>query len=207
MKIAREGYPLILAAAALTVLAFVLGGNPAGVVLLVVTLGVTAFFRDPDRIIPAGEGLIVSPADGRVVSVVSLKPDSATTTTRISIFLSPLDVHINRIPVTGKVEEVTYQRGKFMAAYKDEASSRNEQNTVKLADDRGRRLQVAQVAGVVARRIVSRVYAGQQVQRGERFGLRMFGSRTDTYLPGDCKIEVAEGQRVKGGETILARFV
>src|SRR6478609_7692635 len=123
MKIAREGYPLILAAAALTVLAFVLGGNPAG----------------------------------RVLSVVSLKPDSATTTTRISIFLSPLDVHINRIPVTGKVEEVTYQRGKFMAAYKDEASSRNEQNTVKLADDRGRRLQVAQVAGVVARRIVSRV--------------------------------------------------
>jgi phosphatidylserine decarboxylase len=207
MKIAREGYPLILAAAALTVLAFVLGGNPAGVVLLVVTLGVTAFFRDPDRIIPAGEGLIVSPADGRVVSVVSLKPDSATTTTRISIFLSPLDVHINRIPVTGKVEEVTYQRGKFMAAYKDEASSRNEQNTVKLADDRGRRLQVAQVAGVVARRIVSRVYAGQQVQRGERFGLIMFGSRTDTYLPGDCKIEVAEGQCVKGGETILARFV
>ena len=209
MKIAREGYPLILAAAALTVLAFVLGGNPGGVVLLVVTLGVTAFFRDPDRIIPAGEGLIVSPADGRVVSVVSLKPDSnsATTTTRISIFLSPLDVHINRIPVTGNVEEVTYQRGKFMAAYKDEASSRNEQNTVKLADDRGRRLQVAQVAGVVARRIVSRVYAGQQVQRGERFGLIMFGSRTDTYLPGDCKIEVAEGQRVKGGETILARFV
>src|SRR6476646_7483455 len=207
MKIAREGYPLILAAAALTVLAFVLGGNPAGVVLLVVTLGVTAFFRDPDRIIPAGEGLIVSPADGRVVSVVSLKPDSATTTTRISIFLSPLDVHINRIPVTGKVEEVTYQRGKFMAAYKDEASSRNEQNTVKLADDRGRRLQVAQVAGVVPRRIVSRVYAGQQGQGGERFGLIMFGSRTDTYLPGDCKIEVAEGQRVKGGETILARFV
>ena len=207
MKIAREGYPLILAAAALTVLAFVLGGNPAGVVLLVVTLGVTAFFRDPDRIIPAGEGLIVSPADGRVVSVVSLKPDSATTTTRISIFLSPLDVHINRIPVTGNVEEVTYQRGKFMAAYKDEASSRNEQNTVKLADDGGRRLQVAQVAGVVARRIVSRVYAGQQVQRGERFGLIMFGSRTDTYLPGDCKIEVAEGQCVKGGETILARFV
>ena len=209
MKIAREGYPLILAAAALTVLAFALGGNSAGVVLLVVTLGVTAFFRDPDRVIPAGEGLIVSPADGRVVSVVSLKPDSnsPTAATRISIFLSPLDVHINRIPVTGNVEEVTYQRGQFMAAYKDEASSRNEQNTVKLADDRGRRLQVVQVAGVVARRIVSRVYAGQQVQRGERFGLIMFGSRTDTYLPGDCKIEVAEGQRVKGGETILARFV
>ena len=109
MKIAREGYPLISAAAALTVLAFVLGGNPAGFVLVVVTLGVTAFFRDPDRVIPAGEGLIVSPADGRVVSVVSLEPDSnsATTATRISIFLSPLDVHINRVPVTGNVEDVT----------------------------------------------------------------------------------------------------
>ena len=108
---------------------------------------------------------------------------------------------------TGRAGVVLVTSGPGMAAYKDEASSRNEQNTVKLADDRGRRLQVVQVAGVVARRIVSRVYAGQQVLRGERFGLIMFGSRTDTYLPGDCKIEVAEGQRVKGGETILARFV
>lgn len=209
MKIAREGYPLILATASLTILAFLFAGKPVGIVLLIVTLAVTGFFRDPDRVIPNGEGLIVSPADGRVVSIVSLKPGSnpGTATTRVSIFLSPLDVHINRIPVTGNVQEVTYQRGKFMAAYKDEASSGNEQNTVELADERGRRLRVVQVAGVVARRIVSRVFQGQQVRRGERFGLIMFGSRTDTYLPDDCKIEVAEGQRVKGGETILARFV
>ncbi len=209
MKIAREGYPLILTGAALTILAFVLGGKAVGTILLIVTLAVTAFFRDPDRVIPTGEGLIVSPADGKIVSIVDLKPDanSSTLTTRISIFLSPLDVHINRIPVTAKIEEVIYQRGKFMAAYKDEASSRNEQNTIELADERGRRLRVVQVAGVVARRIVSRVHQGLDVQRGERFGLIMFGSRTDSYLPGDCKIEVAEGQRVKGGETILARFV
>ena len=209
MKIAREGYPLILTGAALTILAFGLGGKAVGTILLIVTLAVTAFFRDPDRVIPTGEGLIVSPADGKIVSIVDLKPDanSSTLTTRISIFLSPLDVHINRIPVTGKVQEVIYQRGKFMAAYKDEASSQNEQNTVALADERGRRLRIVQVAGVVARRIVSRVHRGQQVQRGERFGLIMFGSRTDSYLPRDCKIEVAEGQRVKGGETILARFV
>jgi len=209
MKIARGGYPLILTGAALTILAFVLGGKAVGTILLIVTLAVTAFFRDPDRVIPTGEGLIVSPADGKIVSIVDLKPDanSSTLTTRISIFLSPLDVHINRIPVTAKIQEVVYQRGKFMAAYKDEASSRNEQNTIELADERGRRLRVVQVAGVVARRIVSRVHQGQDVQRGERFGLIMFGSRTDSYLPGDCKIEVAEGQRVKGGETILARFV
>jgi phosphatidylserine decarboxylase len=209
MKIAREGLPLIMTAAALTIFGFIFGGKIVGIILLVVTLAVTGFFRDPDRVIPTGEGLIVSPADGTIVSIVNLKPDSdvAATSTRISIFLSPLDVHINRIPVTGKVQEVTYQRGKFMAAYKDDASSRNEQNTIELADERGRRLRVAQVAGVVARRIVSRVFQGQQVHRGERFGLIMFGSRTDTYVPGDCKIEVAEGQRVKGGETILARFV
>ena len=209
MKIAREGYPLILATASFTVLAFVFAGKPIGIVLLIGTLAVTGFFRDPERVIPTGQGLIVSPADGRVVSIVSVKPNSnsGTAATRVSIFLSPLDVHINRIPITGKVEEVAYQPGKFMAAYKDEASSRNEQNTVKLADERGRRLQVVQVAGVVARRIISRLHQGQQVQRGDRFGLIMFGSRTDTYLPGDCKIEVAEGQRVKGGETILARFV
>jgi len=209
MKIAREGYPLILTGAALTILAFVLGGKAVGTILLIVTLAVTAFFRDPDRVIPTGEGLIVSPADGKIVSIVDLKPDanSSTLTTRISIFLSPLDVHINRIPVAAKIQEVVYQRGKFMAAYKDEASSRNEQNTIELADERGRRLRVVQVAGVVARRIVYRVHQGQHVQRGERFGLIMFGSRTDSYLPGDCKIEVAEGQRVKGGETILARFV
>ena len=209
MKIAREGYPLILTGAALTILAFVLGGKAVGTILLIVTLAVTAFFRDPDRVIPTGEGLIVSPADGKIVSIVDLKPDanSSTLTTRISIFLSPLDVHINRIPVAAKIQKVVYQRGKFMAAYKDEASSRNEQNTIELADERGRRLRVVQVAGVVARRIVSRVHQGQHVQRGERFGLIMFGSRTDSYLPSDCKIEVAEGQRVKGGETILARFV
>jgi phosphatidylserine decarboxylase len=209
MKIAREGYPLILAAAALTVLAFVLGGKLAGIVLVIVTLAVTAFFRDPDRVIPTGEGLVVSPADGRVVSIVNLEAESKSgnAATRVSIFLSPLDVHINRIPVTGNVEEVIYKRGKFVAAYKDEASSRNEQNTVKLNDERGRKLQVIQVAGIVARRIVCRVHQGQGVQRGERFGMIMFGSRTDTYLPRDCKIEVAEGQRVKGGETILARFV
>ena len=209
MKIAREGYPLILTGAALTILAFVLGGKAVGTILLIVTLAVTAFFRDPDRVIPTGEGLIVAPADGKIVSIVDLKSDanSSTLTTRISIFLSPLDVHINRIPVAAKIQKVVYQRGKFMAAYKDEASSRNEQNTIELADERGRRLRVVQVAGVVARRIVSRVHQGQHVQRGERFGLIMFGSRTDSYLPGDCKIEVAEGQRVKGGETILARFV
>ena len=109
--------------------------------------------------------------------------------------------------MTGKIEEVRYQAGKFFAAYKEEASQRNEQNAVKVVDTQGRNLGVVQIAGVLARRIVCRVKCGDTLSRGERFGLIMFGSRTDTYLPTGCRVEVSEGQRVKGGETILGRFV
>lgn len=209
MKIAREGYPLIIGAAVLAASAAVVGWSFLGGLLLLFTLAIAAFFRDPDRIIPQGEGLIVAPADGKIVSIVDLK-DAATMSggsTRVSIFLSPLDVHINRMPVAGTVEEVRYQPGKFMAAYNDEASARNEQSALKIRAGEGPRLAVVQVAGVLARRIVCRAKAGDVVKRGDRFGLIMFGSRTDTYLPPGCRVEVEEGQRVKGGETILGRFV
>ena len=209
MKIAREGYPLIVTAAVVTTLTFVLGWVAIGVILGVCMLAIVGFFRDPERTIPTGEGLIVSPADGKVVSIVDIKADPkfGEAVARVSIFLSPLDVHINRSPVTGKIEEVSYQRGKFLAAYKEEASAHNEQNALKLVDDQGRTMGVVQIAGVVARRIVCRVKRGDNVKRGDRFGLIMFGSRTDAYLPRGCRIEVTEGQRVKGGETILGRFV
>src|SRR5215471_14873865 len=190
MRIASEGYPLILTGALAVVVTFALGWGLVGGVLSLLTVAITTFFRDPERQTPAGENLVVAPADGRIVSIADLKDDAFTNAqTRVSIFLSPLDVHINRIPVAGKIEEVRYRSGKFFAAYKDEASARNEQN-----------------AGVVARRIVCRVRQGDNLKRGERFGLIMFGSRTDTYLPGDCRIEVSEGQRVRGGETVLGRF-
>ena len=209
MRIAKEGYPIIFSAAVLTVGTFAAGWKLVGFILLLVTLAIAAFFRDPERTPPAGEGLIVSPADGKVMSITDINhrsnfPQAAT---RISIFLSPLDVHINRTPVEGKIEEVKYSPGKFIAAYKDEASRRNEQNALHIADSQGRKLGVVQVAGVVARRIVCRVEPGDKIGRGERFGLIMFGSRTDTYLPSGCRVEVVEGQRVKGGETILGRFV
>jgi phosphatidylserine decarboxylase len=209
MKIAREGYPLIVTAAVVTTLTFVLGWVAIGVILGVCMLAIVGFFRDPERTIPTGEGLIVSPADGKVVSIADVKADPkfGEAVARVSIFLSPLDVHINRSPVTGKIEEVSYQRGKFLAAYKEEASAHNEQNALKLVDDQGRTMGVVQIAGVVARRIVCRVKRGDNVKRGDRFGLIMFGSRTDAYLPRGCRIEVTEGQRVKGGETILGRFV
>jgi phosphatidylserine decarboxylase len=207
MRIAKEGYPLIFTAAILTLLALAVGWIALGVVLAVMALAITGFFRDPERQAPKGEGLIVAPADGKVVSIADVStafPDSAK---RVSIFLSPLDVHINRTPVEGKIEKVSYHQGKFLAAYKDEASERNEQNALTIVDNGGRTFGVVQIAGVLARRIVCRAKAGDRLARGERFGLIMFGSRTDTYLPGGCQIEVAEGQRVKGGVTVLARFV
>src|ERR1043166_160155 len=208
MRIAKEGYPIIASAALLTVVVFAAAGIKIGLIFLLLTLGVTAFFRDPERFPPSGNGLIVSPADGKVVNISNIKDEAGfpSAATRISIFLSPLDVHINRAPGAGQGEEIKYERGKFLAAYKQEASGGNERNDVRLRDDKARRVDVVQVAGVVARRIVCRVKTGDFLTRGERFGLIMFGSRTDTYLPEGCKIEVTEGQRVKGGETILARF-
>jgi phosphatidylserine decarboxylase len=208
MRIAKEGYPIIFAPAILSGIAFTMDWVASGCILLLITLSVAAFFRDPERTPPRGEGLIVSPADGKVVSIAEVKEQSSfpEAMTRISIFLSPLDVHINRTPVTGKIEEIKYQRGKFLAAYKREASARNEQNALRVVDGKGRRFGVVQIAGVLARRIVCRVKAGDALMRGERFGLIMFGSRTDAYLPEGCRIEVTEGQRVKGGETILGRF-
>ncbi|HXV81544.1 MAG TPA: phosphatidylserine decarboxylase family protein [Candidatus Binatia bacterium] len=209
MKIAREGYPLIFTAAVLTLLAFLAGWIWLGTILGLLALALAGFFRDPERQAPAGEGLVVAPADGKVVSVARVQGDSlfSGSMTRVSIFLSPFDVHINRTPVEGKIEKITYQRGKFLAAYKEEASQRNEHNALSIVDSRGRNLGVVQIAGVLARRIICRAKPGDILARGERFGLIMFGSRTDAYLPEGCQVEVAEGERVKGGETILARFV
>jgi phosphatidylserine decarboxylase len=208
MRIAKEGYPLILTAAALATGAFLMGWQMVGVVLALATAAITGFFRDPERNVPTGEGLIVSAADGRVVSIAEVQsgPSADATATRVSIFLSPLDVHVNRMPVTGKIEEVRYQTGRFIAAYKDESSQHNEQNALKVVDNQGRSLTVVQVAGVVARRIVCRVKPGDRLARGERFGLIMFGSRTDMYLPKGCVVQLAEGQKVKGGETIVGSF-
>jgi phosphatidylserine decarboxylase len=209
MRVAKEGYPIILFTASLSVAAWAIGWLALAAVLGILVLGVLAFFRDPERCPPDGEGLIVAPADGKVVSITKViqRPLMKKASSRVSIFLSPLDVHINRAPIGGKVDEVKHTRGKFIAAYKDEASERNEQNSLRIRDDRGREVEVVQVAGIVARRIICRARRGDLLSRGSRFGLIMFGSRTDLYLPAGNRIEVSEGQRVKGGETIVGRFV
>jgi phosphatidylserine decarboxylase len=208
MKIAKEGYPLILTAAAIAAIAFAAGWHGAGVALGLLAAAFLGFFRDPERFPPAEQGLVLAPADGKIVSIAGVNDDPLFTgaTTRLSIFLSPLDVHINRTPVEGEVERIQYQPGRFLAAYKQEASRDNEQNALRIVDPAGRRVGVVQVAGVLARRIVCRVKQGDRLKLGQRFGLIMFGSRTDLYLPGGCEIKVAEGERVKGGETIVARF-
>jgi phosphatidylserine decarboxylase len=208
MRIAKQGYPFIFSGVALTAVAGIAGWKWACGALGLATVAVAGFFRDPERRIPSSEGLVVSPADGKVVSIadVGQSPRFAGTVTRISIFLSPLDVHINRIPVGGKIDDIQYKQGKFLAAYKEEASEQNEQNALEIVDDNGRFFGVVQIAGVLARRIVCWVKPGDVLRRGDRFGLIMFGSRTDLYLPPGCKLEICEGQRVKGGETIVGRF-
>jgi phosphatidylserine decarboxylase len=209
MKIAREGYPWILAAAILSVIAFSLGWNGMGGVLALFVVAFAGFFRDPERTPPAGEGLVLAPADGKVVAIVrdgEEGKDAEGGSTRISIFLSLLDVHVNRSPIKGSVEKVQYQAGKFHAAYRAEASQDNEQNAVRLVDSTGKSLNIVQIAGLLARRIICYVKEGETLERGQRFGLIMFGSRVDLFLPPGSSVEVAEGQRVRAGETIIGRL-
>lgn len=179
------------------------GWSAAATALLVAAAAVAGFFRDPERVPPDAEGVVVSPADGKVVEVGE---PSDTEGRRLSIFLSPLDVHINRAPMNGRVSDVSYQAGHFFAAYKGKASEENERNAIELLDEAGRRLRIVQIAGFLARRIVCYVNPGDSLRKGQRFGMIMFGSRVDLHLPGDAEIEVAPGQRVRGGETIVARL-
>jgi phosphatidylserine decarboxylase len=157
------------------------------------------FFRDPDREIPSGS-VAVSPADGKIVSLKAVGSE----TTRISIFLNIFDVHVNRAPIAGRIAEVQYRRGKFLVASREVASAQNEQNTVTVEGD-GSKVVFAQIAGLIARRIVFRKHPGDLVQKGERVGLIKFGSRVDVFFGPEWEIVVSAGQRVAGGSSILAR--
>ena len=166
------------------------------------------FFRNPHRDVPAGNDLIVSPGDGKVVAVEKefepryLKEDSV----RISIFLNVFNVHINRVPCAGIIQDVGYQPGQFIAANKPHASVRNEQNALMIQRDDGKKVLCVQVAGLIARRIVCWATAGEQVDKGERYGLIRFGSRMDVFLPRESAVNVKVGDWVKGGTSILAEL-
>jgi phosphatidylserine decarboxylase len=163
------------------------------------------FFRDPEREPPPGERLVVSPADGRVLEVCAEREEVhlRAPATRLSIFMSPLDVHVNRSPVTGTVQLVRHTAGKFRAAFKGKASLDNERNALVL-ESGGRRYVVVQVAGALARRIVCERKPGDRLRRGERFGMIMFGSRVDCFLPPDVRPRVGAGDRVSAGLTVIA---
>lgn len=209
MKIAVQGYPFIIAALVLSGLSFFWGPKLFAAAAAALGIFFTIFFRDPDRYSAEPANAVLAPADGKVISVVKVgnSPLWNGERIRVSIFMSPLDVHINRMPVSGMVEEVRHRSGSYLAAYRDGAVEQNEQSAMRLADPEGREIGVVQVAGFLARRIVCSARKGDNVRRGDRFGMIMFGSRTDLYLPLEACVTVAEGQRVKGGETVVGRFV
>jgi phosphatidylserine decarboxylase len=209
MHFAREGYPWIFGLGALSLVLGLLGFHSSGWILLGLTLFVAFFFRDPEREVPGDPDAIISPADGRVVSVEPLArgpyaPEQPSS--RVGIFLSPLNVHVNRVPVTGQVTQIHYQPGKFRAAFAADAAEVNEQNAVSIQDAHGRRVVLVQIAGMLARRIVCRLTGGEQVQQGERYGMIMLGSRVDVYCPAEVQLKIAVGQRVTAGETVIGAY-
>ena len=217
MKIAPEGIPFIIFFIALTVSAFAgifmfgprwgMASGAASVLMLALALFMVYFFRDPDRIIPVEAGY-VAPADGRVLLVEPV--DDMEYLNRkvkmLSIFMSPLNVHVNRAPCAGEVRIVKHRAGQFLKAYHKEAPWKNESTTMILTCDSGEELLVRQVAGAVARRTVCRVSPGDKLERGQRYGMIKFSSRVDLYLPEDAEILVEVGQMVRAGETVLARM-
>jgi phosphatidylserine decarboxylase len=207
MTIAREGFPYLAALLGLGTLMWFLRQPWPSAVLLVLGAFTAFFFRDPERDVPQAAGLVVSPADGRVVRVVEAPADHplGPHATQISIFLSIFDVHINRAPIGGAIEKLEYHAGEFLPAFDDKASLRNEQNSVMLRDGEAR-VEFKQIAGLIARRIVFRKRAGERVERGERVGLIKFGSRVDLLVPQGCEIRTRVGDRVRGGVSVLAAW-
>lgn len=206
MIVAREGYPYVIVPLllALVPLAFGLSYWPISLLFIILAAFMAFFFRDPHRIPPTDANLIVSPADGRVTRVRPLAPDDENSPVLVSIFLSPLDVHVNRAPIAGTITDVTYTRGKYLMATNEQASLVNEQNALTIS---GPAVTVIckQIAGVLARRIVCWKRAGDQLSLGERFGLIKFSSRTDVIVPPEVEVLIEEGMRVRGGATIIGR--
>ena len=205
VPIVKEGFPFLGIGAGVTLLVGLLGWTVVAVAAAGLTLFAAWFFRNPARVVPQGLGLVVAPGDGTVIAIEEefesrfLKDRSV----RLTIFLNVFDVHVNRIPCEGVVEDIQYQPGAFLVASKPEATLKNEQNALFLRTAKGAKVLCVQVAGLIARRIVCWLSPGDRVMRGERFGLIRFGSRMDTYLPLGTELKVAVGQRVKGGETIV----
>jgi phosphatidylserine decarboxylase len=206
--VASAGYTFIFVAAFTTAILALLGLTTLTLIGLVVTFCICGFFRDPDRVIPDEEGVVVSPADGKVIAagLVDNSPYYSGESMKISIFMSVFNVHVNRVPFNGQVKSINYNPGKFFSANLDKASQQNEHNAVSIEMENGKPLCVVQIAGLIARRIICFVNPGDQLLRGQRFGLICFGSRLDIYLPTVIKLNVAVGDKVQAGASILGRF-
>lgn len=206
LRIAREGYPFIVFFVAVTVISYFvwIWAFPVAFSLMIFMF---FFFRDPERVIPEGEDIFVSPADGKIIMIEEVKEDRylKINLRMVSIFMSPFDVHVNRSPCEGRVKSVIYSPGRFLSAFKHEASLENENITMILNTEYGDVI-VRQVAGFLARRAVCRVKEGDTLKRGERFGIIKFSSRVDLFLPLNAAIRVRLGERVKAGETIIAEL-
>jgi phosphatidylserine decarboxylase len=200
LRLVKEGIPYILVPAILAVVAAALGYWYVSAALFIVALFMAFFFRHPRRVPPSDPDVVVSPADGRVTRIEPQSPGTV-----ISIFLSPLDVHINRSPIPGKIVDMVYSRGKFLIATNEQASLVNEQNALTIE---GEKITVVckQIAGILARRIVVWKRAGDYLGLGEPFGMIKFSSRTDILLPANVRVTVKEGDRVRGGITVIGRI-
>jgi len=200
----KEGYyfgvpPLVLGG-----VSYLLHWYAAAAVLVFLALFIFSFFRDPERVIPAEAGAVVSPGDGRVV-VVREEENAGRPGKRVSIFLAVWNVHVNRAPAAGTITKLEYRPGKFLAAMRERASVENEQNIFTLSTEAGE-IVFKQIAGLIARRVVSWKKAGEKVARGERIGLVQFGSRVDLWVPKEAEILVKMGESVKGGSSVLAMW-
>lgn len=205
--VAREGWIFIAFSIFILVVLYRFTGYGGAIIGLIMTIFCVFFFRNPHRIISPKNGIVVAPADGRIMDIQTLPEDNYmhTQAVRVRIFLSVFNVHINRNPVAGRVEWVNKVGGIYLPAYRDEVSEKNVRNYMGIATKWGKVL-VVQITGIIARRIVCWVKPGDNLETGERFGLIRFGSCTEVYLPEDCIIMVESGQKVKGGETVIARF-
>jgi phosphatidylserine decarboxylase len=206
--IVTEGFPFIIPLGGLTLVAFFAGWTWVAFALLILTLFVIWFFRNPERTAPENPRLIVSPADGRVLRIEEVTSDElpGRRLLKISIFMNVFNVHVNRIPYPGEVVSIRYREGKFLSADLDKASALNERNSVLIRTDDGREIMVVQIAGLIARRIVCWLKQGTKVERGERFGLIRFGSRVEVFLPPGSTLLVKSGDRVSAGETPIGEL-
>lgn len=207
IPVAREGYPFIAASFGVTVFTAFFSVGWFFYILLALSLFVLNFFRDPERVVPEDPDAVICPADGRVIKVEKVMDDRFTGTEAlvVCVFMNVFDVHVNRAPVKGRVREIRYNEGRFFPADKEKASLENEQNAVFIESEKG--LVVAnQIAGLVARRIVCRASVGDELERGERFGIIRFGSRVDVFMPATAEATVKVGDKVKAGSSVLARL-